>query len=350
MAEQQRAKSETEAMLAYAAARPRNELESLESIQNSCQRPGLAANCEYCFSRGGTEIIGANIDLLEVIAGHWRNLEFGFRELSRRPGVGGKSGESVLETFAWDVEKNVRTRRQFTVPHVLGTKRGPKTLTDPTDIYYHIANQAQRRVRTCLENIIPTDIVQSAREECHKTMLIHDPVTPEKIKAMLEWFAEQGVAKDAIEAFLQRRMDAITPAQLQKMRRIVRSIKDGLSEPKDWFDLGEEPEQSAADRAKAAMRKTAKKKPATEPQPQPPEATDKPVSEPPEPEADTPPDEMSRREKYLAYVEEAGTVEQLDQWLHTAESSDMLPGDLEIVRGAIEKRKEYLSRGERLNG
>ncbi len=81
----------------------------------------------------------------------------------------------------------------------------------------------------------------------------------------------------------------------------------------------------------------------------PPEATDEPVSEPPEADADAPP-EMTQREKYLAYVEEAGTVEQLDQWLHTAESSDMLPGDLEIVRGAIEKRKEYLSRGERSNG
>ena len=345
LAEQQRAKSETEAMLAYAAARPRNELESLESIQNSCQRPGLAANCEYCFSRGGTEIIGANIDLLVVIAGHWRNLEFGFRELSQRPGVGGKPGESVVESFAWDVEKNVRTRRQFTVPHAMGTKRGPKILTDPTDIYYHIANQAQRRVRTCLENIVPKDIVESAREECHKTMLIHDPVTPEKIKAMLEWFEEQGVAKGAIEAFLQRRMDAITPAQLQKMRRIVRSIKDGLSEPKDWFELDVEPDQSVSDKAKAAMRKTAKKKPAKKK----PEPTTEPVSEPPGAEADAP-SGMSMREEYLAYVEEAGTDDHLDQLMVTAESGDMLAGDLEIVRGAINKRKVYLSRGERSNG
>ncbi|KKM23628.1 hypothetical protein LCGC14_1613280 [marine sediment metagenome] len=88
--------------------------------------------------------------------------------------------------------------------------------------------------------------------------------------------------------------------------------------------------------------------------PQPPEAPDEPVSEPPEPEADAPPDrsgrEMSQREKYLIYVDEAGTDEELDQLMVAAESGDMLPGDLEIVGKAIEKRKEYLSRGERSNG
>ena len=89
--------------------------------------------------------------------------------------------------------------------------------------------------------------------------------------------------------------------------------------------------------------------PESDPQPQSPEPTTEPVSEPPGAEADAP-SGMSMREEYLAYVEEAGTDDHLDQLMVTAESGDMLAGDLEIVRGAINKRKVYLSRGERSNG
>ncbi len=343
MAEQQRAKSEIEAALTIAAARPRDEKMSLDKILNSCQRVGLAAHAEYQYSRGGTDIVGATIDLMEVVAMHWGNIEYGFRELARYPGVGGKPGESVVEAFAWDLQGNTKRRTQFTVNHVIGRRSGDKVLTDARDVYELVANQAQRRVRVCLENIIPCDIVEDAVNQCRATLKTKDPVTPEKVEAMVKWFADHGVPQEALETRIQRHMDSLTSAQMQSMRRIVRSIKDGVSQPSDWFELDTEPQASAADKAKAAMRKTAKKGAEQDEPPQPEPAPD------PQPDADLPAaQKMTPREEYLAYVADADTPELLDSLAQSA-PGDLSAGDLEVVEKAIDARKTWMTRGERSN-
>ena len=260
MAEQQRAKSEIEASLTIAAARPRDPKDAMDRILTSCQRPGLAEKAKYRYSRGGTAIEGVTIDLMEVVAQLWGNLDFGFRELARYPGVGGGAGESIVEAFAWDLESNVKRKVQFTVPHCLHTKRGPKPLTDPRDIYEWVANQAQRRVRTCLENIIPRDIYEAAGVECEKTMQATVGDMDKAIAGILPTFAEYGVTREILEARLQRRLETIAPAQVVHLRGIIRGFLDGISRPEDWFDMTlgekgpEEPPKTPVEAAKEKMR------------------------------------------------------------------------------------------------
>ncbi|MFH1603175.1 MAG: hypothetical protein ABIH03_04640 [Pseudomonadota bacterium] len=292
LAEQQRAKSEIEAALTIAAARPRDEKECLDRILTSCQRPGVAETAEYEYSRGGTAITGATIRLLELVAQKWGHIDFGFRELARYPGAGGQPGESVVEAFAWDMESNTRRRAQFTVRHEMGLKGGrTKVLTDPRDIYEYIANQAMRRVRTCLENVIPRDIVDAAREECKRTLTTNENITPEKISKVVKAFGEYGVTKAHIEAKLQRHIDSITPAQMVQLRRIYTSLRDGMGEPGDWFDMGAEPGVDAAkstlDAAKAALRKKATPEPEPKTEPTPPT----PAAKPDESTQTAPPDD-----------------------------------------------------------
>ena len=195
-----------------AAARPRDEKGAVDKIMVSCQRPGLAEKSQYNYARGGTEISGPTIDLLEVIVQKWGNIEYGFRELARFPGENGQPGESIVEAFSWDLESNTRRRTQFSVPHAVGLKHNKsKTLTDGRDIYEWIANNAQRRVRTCLENIIPRDVIDMAREECDKTLTANVDVTPEALKKLVEAFAKYGVTKEQIEKRIQRRLDTVAP-------------------------------------------------------------------------------------------------------------------------------------------
>ncbi len=61
-------------------------------------------------------------------------------------------------------------------------------------------------------------------------------VTPEGIKRLIETFAELGITQPQIEARIQRRLDAIRPAQVVMLRKIFTSLKDGMSEPADWFE------------------------------------------------------------------------------------------------------------------
>ncbi len=237
--EQSRSMAEIQSALTIAAARPRDEKHCIAKIKNACQRKGLAESAEYCYSRGGTEIIGPTIDLLEVIAGCWGNLQFGFRELAQR------RGESEVESFAWDLESNTKRVVVFTVPHRRHTKEGSYELADPRDIYELVANNAQRRTRACLEAIIPPDVVEDAVNECRLTLKANAAVTPESLQALLEAFAPLGVDRQQIEARLQRSLDAMQPAQLVSMRRIYKSIKDGMSTLEQWFTPKPVPDESA---------------------------------------------------------------------------------------------------------
>ena len=61
--ENQRAMAEVQGAIVLAKRFPRNQVESLDRIQIACQRPGLAEQALYTYSRGGTEITGPSIRL-----------------------------------------------------------------------------------------------------------------------------------------------------------------------------------------------------------------------------------------------------------------------------------------------
>lgn len=256
LAEQQRAIAEIQSALTVAKAQPRAELACVDRIMTACQRVGLAEKAEYSYSRGGSEITGPTIDLMTTIAMAWGNLQFGFRELSQSHNHG--QSESLVEAFAWDLESNAKRTVVFSVPHKRVTKNGSYPLTDPRDIYEMVANYAQRRVRACLEAVIPPDIVEDAVGQCRATLQAKAKVTPESIGKMVQGFAAFGVTKEQIEKRLGRRLDAMQPAQLLAMHRVYKSIVDGVGKPSDWFEMPEESKAgTATDAVKEALKKRA---------------------------------------------------------------------------------------------
>jgi hypothetical protein len=54
---------------------------------------------------------------------------------------------------------------------------------------------------------------------------------------MVEAFAPFGVTKDHIETLIQRRLDAITAAQVVRLKRIYASLRDEMSVPAEWFEM-----------------------------------------------------------------------------------------------------------------
>ncbi len=267
LAEQHRAITEVQAALTIAMSNPRDEKRKVDQIITSCQRVGVAEEAMYVYSRGGTDITGPSIRLLELIAQKWGNMEWGFRELARYQGVGGRAGESSVEAFAWDLESNSKAKRSFTVEHKMAVGKGAvktmKVLTDPRDVYELLANNAQRRVRTCLENVIPRDVVDRAVEECTETLKNNFKVTPERLKLLLDSFQKFGVTKAQIEARIQRHLDALTSAQYVGLRKVYKSLDEGMSVPADWFaDVADGPQKkTGTDAAKESLRKAAPKKP-----------------------------------------------------------------------------------------
>jgi hypothetical protein len=255
--EQQRAIAEVQARSLMARANPRDPVKVLDLILLDCQRPRLAEAAAYQYARGGTDIRGPSIRLLEAIARRWGNLATGVRELSRGNGM------SECQAFAIDLETGFFEERTFPVRHWRDKKDGSGyVLTDERDIYETVANAGARRKRSCLESIIPGDVVDQALAQCEATLRARADTSPAAMAKLVEAFAEYKVTRQQIEQRLQRRLDAITAAQLVGLRRIYASLRDGMSEAGDWFEPG-----SAASPPPAADAPPAVAPPAPEPRP-----------------------------------------------------------------------------------
>jgi hypothetical protein len=242
--EASRAIAEAQSALAIAKRFPRDERTAIERIMNAFTRTALAEKAMYTYARGGSDVTGPSIRAAEVLAQNWGNLHIGVRELEQRAG---SPGESVVEAFAWDVETNMKDLKVFTVPHIRETKKGRVLLNDARDIYEHIANQGARRKRACILAVIPGDVIESAMHQAEMTLHTKTQITPETIKSLLDKFKELNVSRTMLEGYIQRSIDAITPALVVRLGKVYNSIKDGMSVPSDWFEAEaqvSEPKQS----------------------------------------------------------------------------------------------------------
>ncbi|MDX8160595.1 hypothetical protein, partial [Acinetobacter pittii] len=174
-------------------------------------------------------VTGPSIRLAEMLAQNWGNIQYGIRELSS------ENGESTVEAFAWDVETNTRQTKVFQVPHIRYTRNGSKKLTDPRDIYELVANNGARRLRACILGVIPGDVIDDAVNQCEKTIHASADTSPEAVQKLVVAFEQFNVTKKDIEDYIQRRLDAITAANIVALRKIFTSLRDGMSSPKDWF-------------------------------------------------------------------------------------------------------------------
>lgn len=230
-----RAVEEVRAAITVAKKFPRNELDAQVAILNACRRLSLAEVSMYAYSRGGTAIRGASIHLAKAVAQKWGNLQYGIREIERRP------GESTVEAYCWDMENNTRPSIVFTVPHEMKLKTGAiKKLDDPRDIYELISNNGARRLRKCIMDCIPKDIMDAAFKQCKETLEKGDGMPlKDRIARMIQAFQEIGVTKEMIEKRVQHNAESIIAAEVITLLNIFTSIRDGMSKREDWFDLSE---------------------------------------------------------------------------------------------------------------
>jgi len=235
-----------QAAMVMAKRFPRNPLQARDRILNSFTRPKLAETSQYQYSKGGTDVAGPSIRAMEAIAQQWGNIEWGFEEVTRNVGADGVTFSEV-RAYAYDLEAITYRPLTFIVRHWRDTRKGGYQLTDEREIYELIANMAQRRVRACLTSIIPSDIVDDAMAQADLTLKTKADTSPDGIKNLLSAFEPFGVTKEQIEKRIQRRMDAITPAQVVNLKRIYVSMRDGISEASEWFDPIEASQTATSD-------------------------------------------------------------------------------------------------------
>jgi hypothetical protein len=116
-----------------------------------------------------------------------------------------------------------------------------------------LANTAARRVRACLEEVIDSDIVMDAIDQCRKTLKEGEkiPLKERAVKMLLEFEANFHVVKSEIELRLGNALEAISENQFASLRRIYKSLADGVGKKEDYFKpVPEKPQFGAGETAK----------------------------------------------------------------------------------------------------
>jgi hypothetical protein len=247
-----RAVAEVQAQYVIAKKFPRDENASYMRIMKACERPFLAEQAMYAYPRGGQLVTGPSIRLAEAMAQSWGNIDCGIREISQSDGM------SVAEAFAIDLETNTRITKTFHVPHSRDTKQGKKRLTDSRDIYELVANQGSRRLRACILGIIPGDVIDAAVGRCGKTLESSDVPMEDQIRKLVLAFDEIGVKTDHLEKRLGHKLDATIPQEIVTLRGIYKSIKDGMADRSQFFDIASVKGESAREELLQAVGKNKK--------------------------------------------------------------------------------------------
>jgi len=231
--DQSRAIAEVQGAIIVAQRCPRNEQRAVTEISKACRRPGLAQQAMYSFPRGGKQVTGPSIRLAEVIARNWGNLQYGIRE------VDASDTSTKFEAFCWDVQNNVRASRVFSVKHGRWTKKsGFKEALDPRDQYEIGASSAVRRLRACILEIIPGDVVDEAVQLCEKTLAgkSKEPII-DRIRKMVSAFSELGVNEQMLVKRLGHKIDVTTEIELVDLAKIFKSLQDNMSGRESWFAM-----------------------------------------------------------------------------------------------------------------
>ena len=212
---------------------PRDTSILMNKIRSTCERTSLAKLAEYEFPRGGQTLTGASIKLIEAIAQNYGNLTWSWKELERS-----KESSKVM-AFAWDLETNARVELEFVVSFrrdkKVNGKMTSELVTSERDIYELIASNAQRRVRKCLEGIIPRDIVEQALEWCNETLTSKVDIQAGIDKAV-DYFRETyNVTLKQIEEKYGMSRRAFTKNTYVSLQRVYTAVKDGVMKIEEAF-------------------------------------------------------------------------------------------------------------------
>lgn len=256
--EADRAIAQVQGAMVIAKKFPRDEKRATTRILEACQLLGVAENSFYSYRRGGSVITGASIDLLKICARYWGNIDFSMQEIDRRP------GESVVLVVAIDLETNARASRTIIVPHVRDKNdddgnAGGKTVTSQRDIYEVWANVGSRRLRACLEDLIPPHIIGMAFDACQDTLKAAASKKPlaDRLREMVPAYGAMGVTEGMLVKYLGGRpLSEMLEHEYIQLRNIWKSIQSGAQRVDDFFEKASVAESVAASKGAAAGKPT----------------------------------------------------------------------------------------------
>lgn len=276
------AKARIQAAYIMAIQRPRSYDQSRIKILEACSRPSFAEKVEYSKPVGGGKpIVGPSIRFAELALREWGNIAYENQvvyddDLTRRINVVITDLETNT-TFSASIQLNKTVERKNATGREVVSERinsyGDKVYVvkaTEDEIMTKQAAAVSKALRNEGLRLIPQDIIEEAIEKARETVKKRDKADPDAArKKLADAFASLRVMPADLEKYLGHPLGQTSPAELQDLRSIYQTIKDGEAKWSDYVSppQGEENADAAAAKEKLHSLKSRLKKhsaPATE--------------------------------------------------------------------------------------
>lgn len=253
------AKARIQAAYIMALQRPRSYDQSRIKILEACSRPCFAEKVEYSKPvGGGRPVVGPSIRFAELALREWGNIAYENQvvyddELTRRINVTITDLETNT-TFSASLQINKTVERKKTEGRDVLSERinsyGEKVfLVRATED--EIMNKQAAAISKALRNeglrLIPQDIIEEAIERARETVKKRDKADPDAArKKLADAFAGLRIMPTDLEKYLGHSLAQTSPAEIQELRSIYQTIRDGEAKWSDYVTPQEEEPSSAA--------------------------------------------------------------------------------------------------------
>jgi hypothetical protein len=236
-----KSKALVEAKFVIAMHRPRNIMEARAKILDACRRPYFAHTALYAKPVGGQKMIGPSIRFAETAIQCMTNIDVSTTtifedEQQRTINIAVTDLESNLSygkdvTIAKTVERKNLKAGQQPISSRLNSYGEMVYLIPATDdeIQNKISAQESKVIRNCGLRLIPQDIIEEATELIHQTReagaKAEDPAAA--TKKICDAFQKLNISPVELEKYLTHSLATVSPAELEDLRDIYTTIKDG---------------------------------------------------------------------------------------------------------------------------
>lgn len=253
------AKAEVEAAYVMAMHNRRNEDDARAKILNRCKNLIFAESAKYSKPVGGSKITGLSVRFAEEMIRLWGNIK------TLQNVIYEDNLKRVIKVTVIDLEANSSYSSEITIQKIVERKNssGRDVVDERVNSYGQkvfivvatedeMQTKAGALVSKLIRNnglkLIPAHIKQEALDVIEKTVRSGIDADPDAHKRkMVDGFANIGVKASDLERFLGHSLDSVSPKEVQELRDVYNSIKDGESTWAEYLKKGAEKDPESGD-------------------------------------------------------------------------------------------------------
>ena len=240
------AKTRIQSAYMMALHKPRNTEQARSKILAHCRRPRFAEKVKYSKPMGKTPITGPSVRLMEVALREYTNVMVESQVIYEDDMIRRK------KVFVTDLENNTSFNEEIQTTKTVERKSSNDRevissrknsygdtvyLVKATDdeLIIKEASMVSKAIRNLARRIIPDDLIEEAMEIAEQTLKDEDSVDPDaSMRKVLDAFSKINVMPKDIEKYLGHGVTQLVAKEIQDLRVIYQSIRDGESKWPDY--------------------------------------------------------------------------------------------------------------------